>query len=257
MLIISLHTFVVYSNKSTKNQGDLNMNNSKEGRRLHSLAELAREEGRFLEALEFTDQASLAYQKDGDIFGLAEVQSSRQSTFKHLFRSTGDFVFLILEKHSAQAAVDIAERSGISEALAIPFHNLGKYYAEVRDCARAAEFFSKAIENLKANPQNTHSRPAVIADIAGHLYWAQYHCGDESALQKAIDILEELKSLDEESYNKLVWITGAHLRIAEMTARTNPELAREHLELAREIINSDKRLVLRAEQLRNLETDLF
>ncbi len=230
---------------------------SKEGRRLHSLAEKSREAGKFLEALEYTDQASLAYQKDGDLLGLAEVQSSRQSTFKHLFRSTGDDVFLILEKHSAQAAVDIAEESGIVEALAIPFHNLGKYYSEVKDYAQAAWYFKKAVENLKAHPQNPHSRPAVITDIAGHLYWAQYHLGDKTALQKALAALEKLKFLDEESYNKAVWITGAQLRIAEMTNEDDPQLAREHLEAAREIINDDDRLILRAEQLKALEADLF
>src|SRR5262245_38772504 len=115
------------------------MNQSTEGRRLHALAEEARESGKFLEALEYTDKASLAYQKDGDMLGLAEVQSSRQSTFKHLYRSTGDIVFLILEKHAAESAVEIAEKSTIPEAVGIPYHNLGKYYSEVKDYKHAAE----------------------------------------------------------------------------------------------------------------------
>ena len=81
------------------------MKDSIEGRRLHALAEEARENGDFLKALEYTDQAALAYQKDNDLLGLSEVQSSRQSTFKHLYRQTEDAVFLVLEKHSAVAAV--------------------------------------------------------------------------------------------------------------------------------------------------------
>src|SRR3989344_6279272 len=123
------------------------MNDSKVGRRLHGLAEDARESGRLLEALEFTDQATLAYQKDNDLLGLAEVQSSRQSTFKHLYRATNDKIFLILEKHAAESAVDVAEKSGIKEALGIPYHNLGKYYFEEQDYEKAAEAFNKAIEN--------------------------------------------------------------------------------------------------------------
>lgn len=230
---------------------------AKKGRSLHSLAEKAREEGKFLEALQFTDQASLAYQKDADMLGLAEVQSSRQNIFKHLFRSTGDETFLILEKHSAQSAVDIAQKSGVAQALAIPLFNLGKYYLEVKDYVEAIECFEKAIANLKANPQNPHSRPAVIADIGGHLCFAQHFSGDEVALSKAMKLLAELEGLDEEPYSKAVWITGAHLRIAQMTVKKDPKLARKHLEFARKIINVDDSLVLRAEQLRVLEESLF
>ncbi|HLC87734.1 MAG TPA: tetratricopeptide repeat protein [Patescibacteria group bacterium] len=131
---------------------------SVQGRRLHRLAEDAREQGKFLEALELTDRATLEYAKNDDLLGLAEVQSSRQSTFKHLFRRTGKKVFLDLEKFAALSAVEIAQLSGINEALGIPYHNLGKYYFEVKDYGKAAEYFQKAIDNLKQFPSGRHSR---------------------------------------------------------------------------------------------------
>src|SRR3989344_7393161 len=99
------------------------MADSNTGRRLHLQAELAREAGRLLEALEYTDKATIAYENDGDIFGLAEIQSSRQRTFKHLYRSTGDRLFSILEKHAAEAAVELAQKCVKLQALAIPYHN--------------------------------------------------------------------------------------------------------------------------------------
>lgn len=234
------------------------MNDSKEGRRLHALAEDARESGRFLEALEFTDQATLAYQKDNDLLGFAEVQSSRQSTLKHLYRTTGDKVFLILEKHAAEAAVEIAQNCGIKEALGIPYHNLGKYYFEEQDYEKAAETFRKAVENLTQNPSARHSRPSVVADIKGHQYAAEYHKGDKTALNRTEDVLKELANTEEpNTYNKNAWITGAHLRIVEMVALDNPELAKKHLGEARRIIESDERLILRKNQLEKLEKKLL
>ncbi len=233
------------------------MKDSDEGRRLHALAEEARESGDFLKALEYTDQATLAYQKDDDLLGLSEAQSSRQSTFKHLYRQTEDDVYLLLEKHASLAAVEIAEQSGIKEALGIPFHNLGKYYFETKEYEKAADTFKKAVDNLTVSPSERHSRPSVIADIQGHQFAAEYHTGDKSALERAEKALEELENAEEKSrYAKNAWLSGAHLRIAEMTIQDNPELAREHAKTAREIIENDERQILRKHQLEKLEQQL-
>lgn len=233
------------------------MNDSQEGRRLHRLAEDARESGDFLKALEYTDQATLAYQKDGDLFGLAEVQSSRQSTFKHLYRTTEDKVFLILEKHAAETAVEIAEKCGIKEALGIPYHNLGKYYFEAREYQKAGGAFKRAVENLTQYPSTRHSRASVVADIKGHRAASEYHAGDKTALDRALNALTELENSEEpNSYNKNAWVSGAHLRIAEMVSQDNLELAKKHLEEARRIIESDESLILRKNQLEKLEKKL-
>lgn len=230
---------------------------SQEGRRLHQLAEDARESGNFLKALEYTDQATIAYQKDGDLLGLSEVQSSRQSTFKHLYRATGDKIFLILEKHAAQVAVEIAGKSGIKEALGIPYHNLGKYYFEAGQYKEAVEAFRKAVENLINYKSSRHSRPSVIADIKGHQAAAEYHAGDKTALDRALNALDDLENSDEpNSYNKKAWLSGAHLRIAEMIASDDSKLAKKYLEKARGIIEGDKRQILRKEQLEKLENSI-
>ncbi len=233
------------------------MADSASGRALHAKAEVARESGKFLDALKYTDEASLAYQKDGDYLGLAEVQSSRQSTFKHLYRKTGDKYYLILEKHSAQASVEVAEKSKIKEALAIPYHNLGKYYQEAKEYEKAAEYFKKAVKHFTSYPPKRHNRPAVIADICGHLSAAEYLGGDKTALARALKALEDLKISKEDSYNKNVWLSGAHLRIAEMLMIDSPKLAKLHLIEAEKIIKSDKRLVLRKNQLAELRKKLL
>lgn len=225
---------------------------------MHTKAEEARESGDFLKALEFTDQAILAYEKDNDLLGLSEVLSSRQSTFKHLYRKTGNKAFLTLERFAAAASVEIAKESGVKEAIGIPYHNLGKYYFEAKEYKKAAGFFKKAVENLTSHPSTRHSRPSVLADIKGHLLAAQYHADDKTALARAIKTLEELKNSQEKStYNKNVWLSGGHLRIAEMLAQDDKNLAIKHAKKAEQIIESDKRLILRKKQLEDLRKILI
>lgn len=161
---------------------------SSKGRQLHAKAEVARETGKFLEALISSDQAIIVYQKAADYLGLAEVLASRQSTFKHLYEKTEDKAYLILEKHAAEAAVEIAKLSKIWKALAIPYHNLGKYYQESGEDKRAVQAFKKAVKYLEKFPPKMHNRPAVLLDIKGHLYAAKYRTGDKSAFKKAAQI---------------------------------------------------------------------
>lgn len=228
---------------------------SKKGREIHQRAEEARENGRFLDALKFVDEATIVYLEDGDLLGLAEVQSSKQSTFKQLYRQTGDKNYLILEKYSAGTAVEIAEESGIKEALAIPYHNLGKYYEEAGEHRKAAEFFKKAVYSMKESPSKNHNRPAVIADIKGHQFAAEYLAGDRSALKRTEQALKELIESNEKQiskYNYDVWISGAHLRIAEMLREDIPKKAKDHLRKAKEVIDDNPDLKLRKIQWEKL-----
>lgn len=229
------------------------MKESEKGRELHGLAESLREKGEFENALEHTDNATIAYVEDGDVRGLAEVQSSRQLTFGHLYYETGAPEYRILQKHAAMAAVEIAELSGEPEALGIPYFNLGKYYFDANEYRSAEEYFKKAVENLSTVPNSRHGRPSVIADVKGHLHVAEYYLGDKSALEKSLKALEDLEKAEEASYEKNVWMSGAHLRIANMIKNDQTDLAQHHLQKAKEIIDSDERLVLRKKQLDKLE----
>jgi tetratricopeptide (TPR) repeat protein len=230
------------------------MSDSSEGRRLHAVAEETRERGDFAKALDLINQAIFAYQKDNDLLGLSEVLASQEITFKHLYRRTADPVFLILEKHAGLSAIGVAESSGQKEALALPYFNLGKFYAESKEYTEAAEFFRKALENLHTTPNERHGRPAVMADIAAHLAAAEYHSGDASALERMQLAISDLEKADEpDDYKKHVWLSGAHLRVAMMVKDDDNELAKKHVEAARKIIESDERLVLRKEQLEKVE----
>lgn len=214
---------------------------------------MARENGRFDEALTETDRAIIAYQSDRDLLGLSEVLSSRQLIFMHLYRKTKDPVYLILEEHAAKASIDAAKLSALPEALGVPYFNLGKYYLEAGMIPEAAEAFSQALTHITARPPANHGAPAEVADVQGHLSYAQYLTGDKTALDRAEKALSDLESADASSdaasYNKNAWLSGAHLRISAMVRYDNPDLSGRHADMAKRIIESDPRLKLRKEQL--------
>lgn len=218
-----------------------------EGRKLHGLAEQARERGDFPEALKLSDEAMVAYQKEGDTLGFAEVQASRFLTLRHLFETTGERNYLILAKHSAQASVEIAEASGDKTALSLPYFNLAKSQETLRELSEAVVSYQKAVENMTAE------RPAMVADMKVHLSTCEYKAGDKQALDSAEQALADLENHpDIEDYNQHVWVSGNHMRIAEMLREDNPERAKEHLQKAKEIIDSDERLKLRLDQWKKL-----
>lgn len=223
------------------------------GRDLHNQAEIKRESGDFLKALELTDQATVAYQEEGDLLGLAEIQASRFITLKHLFQKTQEKSFLILAKHAALSSVEIAKESKDPKALAIPYLNLGEAFAQLEEWEKAVEAYKESIEHFEKNPPPFNDRPAVLLNIKSHLTQAEYKAGDKSSLQRAEAVAEELRNTEEiSSYNKNVWLSGAHGRIAEMVYKEDKEKALEHLRKAKEIIDSDERLVLRREQWEKL-----
>lgn len=223
-----------------------------DGKILHAQAEQARESGDFLKALGLTDQAMIVYQKAGDRLGFAEIQASRFLTLRHLYEQTNDKNYLILAKYAATASVEIAREGGNKEALVVPLFSLAKAQETLGELEEACRTYQEAVDNMINNPPPQHNQPGVLADFKNHLYVCQYKSGDKTVLEKAEQALQDLKEAEEESYNKNVWLSGGHMRIAEMLREDNPEKAHEHLQKAKEIIDSDERLTLRKGQWEKL-----
>lgn len=226
-----------------------------EGRKIHGQAAQARETGKHLEALKLYDEAILAYQKDGDILGLAEVFADRSIIYRHLFDNTNDKNFLIIGKYEMLASVEMAEKSGSKEALALPYFNLAKVQESLDELPEALENYQKAVENMVANPPEEHNRPAVVADMIIHQSTAEYKNGDKGALKRALAALLDLEGADEPKYNKDVWLSGAHMRIAQVLKNDDLAKAEEHLQKAKEIIETNLDLKLRQTQLEKLTAD--
>ena len=215
---------------------------------IHVKEEQARESGNFLEALRLSDEATLLYQKEGDVVGLAEIQSARFEIFKHLFFETNDKSFLILGKMSAKAGVKIAENSGKTEALAIPLFCLAKALTLLKKHEKAQEKYQEALEVL---PQSHQNRPSVEADIKIHKAICSIEMGNSGGENDALQAISDLEGSDEQKYEKDVWISGAYLKLAEALS------SREYLEKAKAIIDASPELVLRKKQLEKLTASLF
>lgn len=218
------------------------------GRELHGKAEVAREQGDFSGALTMAHQALVAYQQERDTFGFCDALSSCVITFKHLHAKTQDDSYLILAKHIAQAAVEIAQKNPDSSVSMMPLMSLGRVQDALGLYAEAAHSYEEAVKIMQENPPHEHNRPAVLADMKIHMEVAKLHAGDSAAYDRTLTALGELESTDEDAYNKDVWRSGAHMKLAEALVGQNPEKAREHLTKAKEIIDANHHLTIRKEQ---------
>ena len=231
---------------------------SSTARRIHAKAEESRElKQDFLASLQFADQAAIQYQKENDLLGLAEVQSTRANTFKHLYQQTKSKTYLILALHAAQSSVDIAELSDDPTTKALPYHKLGTILRLANQFKAAVVAHQKAVDYLDKNPPPRHNRPAVLLNFKNHLYTCMYLAGNKQALTKAEQTTTELAKTKEISrYNKDAWLSGCHMRIAGMLKKDNPVKAREYLSKAKQVIDSNLQLKLRRKQWQKLSAAL-
>jgi hypothetical protein len=121
---------------------------SERGREIHGKAEQARENGNFLEALQLAEEATRVYLQDNDLVGASEVRGSKFLTYRHLSETTGDENWLILAKHATEESVEIAEKSGVPEALSMPYFNLAKA-EEIIDANPDLKLRKGQLEKLK------------------------------------------------------------------------------------------------------------
>jgi tetratricopeptide (TPR) repeat protein len=221
-------------------------------RQIHGHAETAREQGKFPEALKFTDEALIAYQEENDALGFAEIQASRFLTLRHLFDKTGYEGYLVLAKFSAMASVEIAQRSNDPKTLALPLYNLAKVQEDLKEFPEAIGTYHKTIDAFTSNPPDQHNRPGVLADMKIHLHVCRYKNGEKEALNDILSAISELEATDEPKFNKDVWMSGGYMRLAELLKDEDLNKAKEYLQKAKVIIDANPELILRKGQLEKL-----
>lgn len=225
-------------------------------RKIHGKAEKAREGGKFVESLKFLDEALVLYQSEENYLGMADTYASRTLTLRHFYQKTGDKVFMGLAKQAAATGVALARNHGGKDAIIRPLFNLAKTQKELGQIDEAVESYREALELMKTNPSKLHDSPAVLADMKNQLAVCEYLSGDESAMERAEETLADLEKAEEERYTKDVWMSGAHMRIAEALKEDDPKKAKRHLKAARKIIWGNKELKLRKGQWKKLNESL-
>lgn len=220
-----------------------------EGRRLLGLANEAREKDHFFESLDLNDKALIAFDEENDDAGYAEALACRSITLRVYANLHESERILISAKYEMMGSVAIARECGDPTALALPLYNLAQLHEDLREYQDAVKVYAEAVQAMEQNPPATHNRPSVLANMKVHMTTCEYKAGDTSALERMSQALVDLESSDEQNkYNKDVWLSGAHMRIAEALRIDDQEKAREHLQKAKDIIDANPELTLRKKQ---------
>lgn len=223
------------------------------GREIHGRAEILRERGETIEALKLYQEAFKAYQEDNDLLGFSEAQAAEVIALIHLWEKTNFEGWLVRAKHTAMSSVEMAEKSGIKEALSLPYSKLGKVQEALGELDEAVGSYKRSYDLLISNPPPEHGiRPAMQADFKLHWLIAAYMSGDKSVLEQIEESIKDLEAADEVKSNKDIWLSGAHMRVAEALKEEDLAKAKEHLQVAKDIIDSNPELTIRLTQWQKL-----
>ncbi len=230
---------------------DMTKDQNLSGRELHHLLESAREGDNLSSALELGMRSLLAYAQEKDQLGFAEALDSIFIVFKHLHRQQKFKPYWILAGAIVRSSVEIAEKSGDNQALALPQLNLAEFLEESGELKQAKEMYQKAVRSMTQFPHPEHDRPAVLVLMKLRLALCELVLGDQTAVTNIESFLAELAADTgvDADYNCKVWISGGYLRLAEHFKNKDLKLAQEYLQQAQEIIENDERLLLRRQQL--------
>jgi tetratricopeptide (TPR) repeat protein len=214
----------------------------------HKKAEKLREQDKHLQALELCDEALLAYQQEKNYFGISSLLQSRILIYKHLFLLTKDSSFYLLAMKDAELSLLISQKHKLSN-LHVVYFRLGETFMLSND-------FSKAILNYKKALELYPKEDSEKGDYRYHLGEALYRNGNKKGgLENLLFGLKTIQryKLKTDSFLINVWESGNYLRLTELLKKDNPKQSKEYLLKAKQIINSDERLIIRKRQLQKLE----
>lgn len=214
----------------------------------HRQAEELRESDKHLDALKELDQAIVLYQEEGDYLGICEALQSRVLTFKHLYFLTKDTAFATIAQKEAEASLEVAQSNNIAEKLSSCYFRLGEIAMIFEDFPKAIEWYQKALDSYQGSLSEK-------GDYRYHLGEAQYRSGKKE--QGKNTIMQGLNEIQEGAsevnpFLAHVWESGLHMKLADLLRVDEPEQAREHLDTARQIADSDPKLIIRRRQIEEL-----
>lgn len=218
---------------------------SETGLELQKQADILREEGKSLRAIDTYNKALVSYQEAKDYPHMIGALTGRLLSWKHLFYKTQDRIYAIIVKKEAEVMLEIVnEHRFLDKMYLIHFLN-GTSAVLLQDYPSAEKSFSQALELYPADN-------AEKGDWLAHLGDAVYRNGRKEEGKKMIlegvEIIKQ-KSSQIDSFTFNVWASGAYLRLAKLLKTDNLVESKLYLDQAAKIINSDDRLVIRKQQL--------
>jgi len=226
----------------------MNKGNDSPGLKFHKLAEEAREKDKHLEALRFIEGAIFNYQKEKNYSGLAKALQSRVLIYRHLFWLTEDLVYAFLTQKDAEASLLVAEKHNLSKIISSCHFSLGKSAMLLKNFKEAIKQYQMAIENY----YGTNTEKGDYYYHLGEAFFAdgQREKGKETIL-KGLKQIEKYAS-EVDPFLVHVWSSGCHMYLAKELKENNYQEAKKHFNKAKEIIDSDKKLVIRKRQIKEL-----
>jgi len=225
--------------------------NTSSGLKFHELAEEAREKDNHLEALKFIEEAIFNYQKEKDHPSLVKAIQSRFLIYRHLFFLTKDQSYAILAQKDSEASLSIAEKYNLTEIIGSCHFNLGKAAMLLKNSKESIKQYETAIKKYYGT--NTER-----GDYYYHLGEAFFEDGQKEKGKETI--LKGLKKIEDNAsevdpFLVHVWSSGCHLYLAKLLKENNYQEAKEHFNKAKEIIDSDEKLIIRKRQIKELAKD--
>lgn len=214
---------------------------------LQKKADVLREEGKSLQAIDLYNQSIVLYQEANDYSGIVETLTGRLLSWKHLFYKTGAKIYAQIVKKEAELMSEVATEHQLIDRLYLIYFLNGTSAILLEDYPSAEKEFSKAVEIYP-------TENAEKGDWMAHLGDAMYRNGKKeegkNMLLHGVQIIKERSSqIDPFLFN--VWVSGAYLRLAKLLKNDNPTESQMYLNQAKEIIDSDDRLIIRKQQLKD------
>jgi len=217
--------------------------------KLLDIARKHREGDRPEQALDVFNTVIFQAQKEKDHAQVVEAFGDRAILYRHLFESTGDVIYAVLARKDAETMLELVKMLGIVEKLPTAYYLLGQAALLFQEYKEAENYFFKALRYFKGSSAEKGS---------WRYHWAKalYLLGEKKkalfAFAKAIDEIKK-SSGKTDSFLQNVYLSGAYSNFAYVLIKDDPEEAMKYYGLAKELIDSDKRLVIRKKQFKNLQ----
>lgn len=215
------------------------------GEELQKKADVLREEGKSLEAIDIYNRAIVLYQQENDYQKILGALTGRLLSWKHLFYKTKDKIYAIFVQKDAEAMLQIANEYSVKDKLSLIHYLYGTSALLFNDYASAEKEFIQAIDLYPADN-------AEKGDWMAHLGEVMYRNGKkQEGKQMILKGIQRIKdhSGEIDSFLFNVWVSGAYLRLANILKDDDRPESLSYLKQAQEIIDHDDRLVIRKQQL--------
>lgn len=215
---------------------------------VHRKSEELRESDKHTEALKFIEEAIVGYQREKNYEGLSRALQSRFLIYKHLFLLTRDEAFAILGQKDVESSLAITQKNNLLRMLSSCYFRLGESAMLFKNYKNAVDNYQKAVDQYEGSNSEK-------GDYRYHLGEALYRSGEKikgeaAMLQGLREIQNNANEVD--SFLIHVWESGCYMKLAELLRDEKNDQARKSLERAKEIAQSDKKLIIRRRQIEDI-----